>query len=150
MPRGGRREGAGRKTQWESGCTFSETTVIRIPRILKVKILDMAHRLDAGDEINLVTKSISTRNQYLEDRIVELELALNESQKTIFELKEKQLESRSIHQFEIDYEAVSTKKRLEGFKQKILKAVGGPKSSKTRQRVEKALDGEIKGFLENK
>ncbi len=38
---------------------------------------------------------------------------------------------------------------LEKFKQKILKAVGGSKTSKTRQRVEKVLDGEIASFLED-
>ena len=48
MPRGGVRNGAGRKTQWASGCTFSETTVIRVPKRLKSKILEVAHRLDAG------------------------------------------------------------------------------------------------------
>lgn len=150
MPRGGRREGAGRKTQWESGCTFSETTVIRIPRILRAKVLDIAHKLDAGNNIDLVTNSIATRNQYLEDRIVELELALDEYRKRILDLEEKQLENVSIHQFEIDYGTMSTKNKLEDFKQKILKAVGGSKSSRTRQRVKKALDKEIEGFLENK
>ena len=38
---------------------------------------------------------------------------------------------------------------LEKFKQKILKAVGGSKTSKTRQRVEKVLDEEIERFLKN-
>ena len=57
MPRGGRRQGAGRKTAWESGCTFAETTVIRIPKVLKNKILEVAHKLDAGEEFELVTNS---------------------------------------------------------------------------------------------
>ena len=72
MPRGGKREGAGRKTQWVSGCTFPETTVIRIPRTLRDKLLEIAHRLDAGDEIDLVTKSIKDKNLYLEDKVLEL------------------------------------------------------------------------------
>lgn len=35
---------------------------------------------------------------------------------------------------------------LEAFSQKILKAVGGSKTSKTRQRVEKILNAEIESF----
>ena len=76
MPRGGRRKGAGRKTAWKSGCSFEETTVIRVPRSLKDEILDIAHRLDAGEEIDLVSKSIKERNSYLEGRVLELEKQL--------------------------------------------------------------------------
>ncbi|MGK7895464.1 MAG: hypothetical protein AB4372_18055 [Xenococcus sp. (in: cyanobacteria)] len=80
MPRGGKREGAGRKTQWVSGCTFSETTVIRVPITLKNKLLEIAHRLDAGEEIDLVTKSIIEENQYLKDEVITLKSQLPDSQ----------------------------------------------------------------------
>ena len=76
MPRGGRRIGAGRKTAWESGCSFAETTVIRVPKVLKNKILEIAHRLDAGEKIDLDTKSLRDRNNYLEVKISELEKQL--------------------------------------------------------------------------
>lgn len=76
MPRGGRRKGAGRKTAWESGCAFAETTVVRVPKYLKDEILDIAHRLDAGEEVDLVSKSLKERNDYLEGRVLELEKKL--------------------------------------------------------------------------
>lgn len=76
MPRGGRRKGAGRKTAWESGCSFSETTVIRVPKVLKDEILEIAHRLDAGEEVDLVSKSLRERNDYLESKVLELEKQL--------------------------------------------------------------------------
>lgn len=76
MPRGGKREGAGRKTAWMSGCSFEETTVIRVPKYLKSKILELAHRLDAGEKIDLDTKSIKEKNDRLENRILELEKQL--------------------------------------------------------------------------
>lgn len=69
MSRGGARKGAGRKSNWASGCMFSETVTIRIPRTLKNKILDLAHRLDAGEEIDLVSKSIVEENQYLREEL---------------------------------------------------------------------------------
>lgn len=76
MPRGGRREGAGRKTAWESGCSFAETTVIRVPKYLKDEILEIAHRLDVGEEVDLVSKSLREKNDYLENRVSELEKQL--------------------------------------------------------------------------
>ena len=76
MPRGGRRKGAGRKTAWESGCSFAETTVIRVPKVLKGEILEIAHRLDAGEEVDLVSKSLRERNDYLEGKVLELEKQL--------------------------------------------------------------------------
>ena len=48
MPRGGVRNRACRKTQWASSCTFSQTKVIRVPKRLKSKILEVAYRLNAG------------------------------------------------------------------------------------------------------
>ena len=96
MPRGGRRKGAGRKTAWTSGCAFSETTVVRIPEYLKEQILEIAHRLDAGEKIDLDTKSLRERNDYLEGKVLELEKELlnqkqdNEEIVTKSKVKEKQ------------------------------------------------------------
>ena len=50
MPRGGHREGAGRKGGWKN----SETQVIRVPRIFAAQLLDIARRLDLGESENLV------------------------------------------------------------------------------------------------
>lgn len=60
MPRGGKREKAGRKTGWVSGVTFEETVVIRVPKAISKQLLEIAHRLDAGEEIDLVSNSKNT------------------------------------------------------------------------------------------
>jgi hypothetical protein len=55
MDHGGKRTGAGRKSTWRSGCPFTETKLIRVPIAIAQKVLDIAHRLDAGERIDLVT-----------------------------------------------------------------------------------------------
>jgi len=57
MPRGGKREGAGRKTTWASGRGIEDTTVIRVPKEFASKLLEIAHKLDAGENIDFVTNS---------------------------------------------------------------------------------------------
>ena len=57
--------------------------------------------------------------------------------------------------YELDNNCVTQSKNIDAewlkeFKQKILKAVGGTKASKTRERVERALDKEIESFLKSK
>lgn len=127
MPRGGRRKGAGRKTQWESGCSFSETVVIRIPKVLKNELLEIAHRLDAGEEIDLVSKSIRERNDYLEGKVIELEKKSQD-----FEEQPLQLEMN-----------LPSNDFWHGFKASILKALSMGSQSKTYKRVEQALNHEI-------
>lgn len=53
MPRGGKRDKAGRKSSWSSGVKFEDTSLVRIPSYLKDKVLNLAHKLDAGDCIDL-------------------------------------------------------------------------------------------------
>lgn len=114
MPRGGRREGAGRKTAWESGCTFPETTVIRVPKYLKDEILEIAHRLDAGEEIDLDTKLLRERNNYLEGKVLELERELN---------KPKQLDLLSTDS------VTKSKKQMNKIRDELLKDLPVGKSS---------------------
>lgn len=45
MPRGGQRDGAGRKGGWKN----SETQVIRVPKIFAAYILEYARKLDSGE-----------------------------------------------------------------------------------------------------
>lgn len=132
MPRGGRREGAGRKTQWASGCSFPETTIIRVPKVLKNELLEIAHRLDAGEEIDLVSKSIRERNNYLEGKVIELEKKLQD-----FEGKPLQLEMN-----------FSSDDFWHSFKMRILKALSMGSQSKTYKRVEQALNNEIRKVSE--
>lgn len=128
MPRGGRREGAGRKNQWESGCTFSETVVIRVPKVLKDEILKLAHRLDAGERIVLDSDELKERNKYLEARVVELEGKLQEVQP-------RQLSLFPTHDFLVDLKA------------NVLSALELGSQSKRYKRVQKALDREIKKLI---
>lgn len=78
MPRGGKREKAGRKTTWESGVKFEETSPIRVPNYIKNKVLEIAHRLDAGEDIDLVSNS---NKEYLQELQTNLALADIEKQK---------------------------------------------------------------------
>jgi hypothetical protein len=71
MVRGGQRQGAGRKSTWESKTRFEDTVVVRVPRNIKDKILEIAHKLDSGEIIDLDTNS---RIKELEGRISSLEL----------------------------------------------------------------------------
>lgn len=128
MPRGGRREGAGRKTQWASGCSFPETTIIRVPKVLKNELLEIAHRLDAGEEIDLVSKSVRERNDYLEGKVIELEKKLQDFQEQPLQL-------------EMDF---SSNNFWHSFKVNILKALLMGSQSKTYKRVEQALNNEIR------
>lgn len=57
MGRGGSRKGAGRKSSWVSGRKFKDTTLIRVPKEYAHKLLEIAHKLDAGEIIDFVTKS---------------------------------------------------------------------------------------------
>lgn len=62
--RGGKREGAGRKSTWDSGVTFEETTTIRVPAYLAEQLLDLAHQLDAGNvEVKIVHKRGTSKGQ---------------------------------------------------------------------------------------
>lgn len=55
MPRGGYREKAGRPSTWKSGCKFSETKLIRVPTAIADQLLEIAHKLDSGESLDLVT-----------------------------------------------------------------------------------------------
>ena len=51
MPRGGKRPGAGRKSSWPSGCGREDTKLIRVPKKLADELLEIAHRLDGGEQV---------------------------------------------------------------------------------------------------
>jgi hypothetical protein len=53
MPRGGRRENAGRKSIWK----HRETTVIRVPKAFAEELLEIAQKLDSGEDLEFVPKS---------------------------------------------------------------------------------------------
>lgn len=142
MPRGGAREGAGRKTQWASGCSFLETTVIRVPKAVKEQVLEIAHKIDGGDVIDLVSNSIQERNEYLENRIIELEEKLGRSQLELIEVRGLLSNlDREPKQLELNFDNDSN--FLQDLKKSVLKALQMGSQSKVYKRVERALDKEI-------
>lgn len=56
--RGGRRENAGRKPTWNN----KDTITIRVPKLIATQVMELAHRLDSGENIELDTKSKSASN----------------------------------------------------------------------------------------
>ena len=83
MARGGARKGAGKKSTWVSGCKFNETTTIRIPKTIKAQLLEIAHKLDANEALDSVTKlsdkvteSYRLENDQLKIRMKRLEESL--------------------------------------------------------------------------
>lgn len=75
MARGGKRDNAGRKSTWASGCTREDTTPIRVPKYLKDKIDDYAHRLDAGEDLDCVVESLQDRIAVLEKELEVVKLS---------------------------------------------------------------------------
>jgi hypothetical protein len=57
MAQGGKRTGAGRKSTWHSGCKFTETKLVRVPSAIAQQVLEIAHRLDAGETIDFDAQS---------------------------------------------------------------------------------------------
>lgn len=86
MARGGKREKAGRKTSWESGVKFEETSPVRVPNHIKDKVLEIAHRLDAGEDIDLVSNS---KKQELESKLALFE---SENQKLLEQIENYRLD----------------------------------------------------------
>ena len=89
MSRGGFREGAGRKTGWSSGCKFEETSPIRVPNYIKSEVLEIAHKLDAGEKIDFVSNSKREAFQELEAKLSVIEL---EKQEILKQMEEYQFE----------------------------------------------------------
>ncbi len=89
MPRGGKRERAGRKTTWDSGVKFEETSLIRVPNYIKNQLLEIAHKLDAGQNIDLTSDS---NQQELEELKFKLSTIEFENQKLKDELEKSHLD----------------------------------------------------------
>jgi hypothetical protein len=71
MPRGGNREGAGRKAGWKN----SETQVIRVPKNLVAHILEYAKKIDSGELERLsFVKPVGINERVDEVEIQELNL----------------------------------------------------------------------------
>ena len=78
MPRGGNREGAGRKGGWRN----SETQVIRVPKILAAHILEYARKIDSGELERLSfakTLDIFSTGSRVDDSVTESKIGSNDS-----------------------------------------------------------------------
>lgn len=79
MNRGGVRQGAGRKSTWASGCGREDTIPIRVPKYIKDKIWNYAHKLDAGEDLESVVKSLNEENEQLRQEIEKMRSSLDSS-----------------------------------------------------------------------
>ena len=59
--RGGRRENAGRKATWNN----KDTITIRVPKVIAKQVMELAHRLDYGEDIELDTESKTADNDFV-------------------------------------------------------------------------------------
>jgi hypothetical protein len=118
MTRGGKREGAGRPTSWTSGVKFEETVLIRVPRFLKEKLLDIAHQLDAGEDINVDINAVNR-----EQEIESLQLKLAEAEELNQQLSQ-DIENRTLDldtKSKVYEEQIFTlKQQSENFQSKIV------------------------------
>jgi hypothetical protein len=138
MPRGGFRENAGRKSEWASGRTFGETKPIRVPREHSDTLLEIAHRLDAGETIDLDTESLQDENQQLKEQVDRLERKLDEATK-----------SKPVQLSLLPEQCLSTKDDLYKLRDECLRMVSSSKKSTTYVNAKTAFDYFIKILLKN-
>ena len=61
FPRQISRENAGRKSNWKN----KDTITIRVPRAIIFQVIDVAHRIDSGETIELDTESRTAQNEII-------------------------------------------------------------------------------------
>lgn len=69
MPRGGKRDGAGRPSKWASKVTFKDTKLIRVPKHLVQRLLNIAHKMDRGENIDYLYDLLVEENKNLNSQI---------------------------------------------------------------------------------
>lgn len=150
--RGGAREGAGRKSSWASGCRQEETKLIRVPKKLVNELDQIAHRLDAGEIIDLDTKSIREENEALKKQVDLLKQQFSRSSDEIKRLKrEKEAGSSQLELFTINSEpALPTKETLAKLRDRCLKKLSVGKQSKQYSQVRDIFNEFIDSLLSGK
>lgn len=103
MPSGGSRSHAGRKSTWISGRKFEDTATIRVPKEFKKTLLEIAKKLDAGEEFDLVSNSKLIQNEItkLKTKVVELEISNTELAKSL-QREQEVLEQKEKSQMHLD------------------------------------------------
>ena len=61
FPRQISRENAGRKSNWKN----KDTITIRVPRAIVFQVIDVAHRIDSGENIELDTQSETNEDEII-------------------------------------------------------------------------------------
>lgn len=150
--RGGTREGAGRKSSWVSGCKQEETKLIRVPKKLVEQLNEIAHKLDAGEVIDLDTKSIQEENERLKREIGLLKQRLSLSSDEIKRLKaEKESHSGQLELFSMTpAPALPTKEVLMKIRDRCLKKLGVGEQSGQYAKARKAFNDFIDSLLSGK
>jgi hypothetical protein len=167
MPRGGRRENAGKKSSWGSGRSFAETKVIRVPTEFADQLLGMAHKLDAGEQIDLVTnsgeftqeevidldtKSIQEENEKLKQEMDLLRQQLFQFVDEVKQLKaEKEFCSKHLELESVNpASALPTKEVLVKIRDRYLKRLSAGKQSKQYAQVREIFNDFIDTLLTGK
>jgi chromosome segregation ATPase len=150
--RGGAREKAGRKSSWVSGCRQEETKLIRVPEKLAKELNEIAHKLDAGEIIDLDTKSIREENESLRQEIDLLKQQLSQSSDEIKRLRaEKESLSGQLELFSLNPAPVlPTKEVLVKIRDRCLKLLSAGKQSKQYVQAKYAFDEFINILLSEK
>lgn len=150
--RGGAREKAGRKSSWVSGCRQEETKLIRVPEKLAKELNEIAHKLDAGEIIDLDTKSIREENESLRQEIDLLKQQLSQSSDEIKRLRaEKESHSGQLELFSMNPASVlPTKEVLGKIRDRCLKLLSVGKQSKQYIQAKYAFDEFINILLSEK
>ena len=91
--RGGIRENAGRKTGWVSGRGFDRTKIIRVPIEFAEQLLQIAHKLDAGEAIDSVTE---TENELNPDLLLAKELVTESLERAMVDFVTKSKEELTL------------------------------------------------------
>lgn len=150
--RGGTREGAGRKSSWVSGCRQEETKLMRVPGKLVGQLNEIAHRLDAGETIDLDTKSIKEENQKLKQEIDLLKQRLSQSSDEVKRLKaEKERNSGQLELFNMNpAPALPSKEVFNKIRDRCLKKLSVGKQSKQYSEVKEVFNDFIGILLSGK
>ena len=150
--RGGVRERAGRKSSWVSGCRQEETKLIRVPEKLAKQLNEIAHKLDAGEAIDLDTKSIREENERLKQETGLLKQRLSQSLDEIKHLKaEKESHSGQLELFTVNpVPALPSKEVLVKIRDRCLKRLSAGKQSKQYAHVKEIFNEFIEIVLSGK
>lgn len=136
MSRGGKRKGAGRKNTWSSGCKFEDTKLIRVPNAIALRILEIAHKLDAGVDLELETNSLRLENRKLRGEIETLREQQSASTPLMSDLPLFSWNGRKVG-----------KEDLESLRNRTLRALNMGEQSKAYKRIKRALDEGIESLV---